>query len=524
MPSLIATSIVLSLAISLLLVPVVRFLARQIGMVDNPDTERKLHLKPVALGGGIAVFGTACLTFALTVTLDRWNGDVLLGFLAPRWHVLFFSAAAMLLVGLIDDAISLRGRQKLLMQCLIIVAIVGSGTIIEQIGFFGYGIELGAFAFPVTVLWLLIAVNALNLIDGADGMATTAGCIICIGLGILSIGAGAGLNAVVAFALAGALLGFLFYNRPPASIYLGDAGSMTVGLFIGVLAIWSSLKESTVLASAPVAILAVPLFDSSAAIVRRWLTGRSIYATDRGHLHHLLQEKFGHLGMLAVVAALCTLTTTLAVLSVFFNLPWLAGVGVVIVLGTLVFSRSFGHAEYRLVLGRGRNFAKSFLTRSNRADDAKLQNCVPIQGTGDWDSVWEPLVKFAESHDLAKVRIDLNIAWLQEGYHATWKSVRLPEKAFQLVVRLPLFSRRHGNGEQASIGILEIVAPAIDNTVYDRIADVSKKLVELGPQIDVIILGLEAEHVARRNIQRQDSNVPLAADHPQSESVTTASG
>ena len=498
MTSLIVISVILSLAISLLLVPAVRLLARRAGMVDRPDSERKLHEKPVALGGGIAIFIAATASFALTVVIDRWSGDVVLGYMGPRWHILYFSAAAMLAIGLIDDVISLRGRQKLLMQCLVIAAIVGSGTVVRQIGFFGHEIDLGIFSFPVTVLWLLVAVNALNLIDGADGMATTAGCIICVGLGVLSFKAGAELNAIVAFGLAGALLGFFCFNKPPASIYLGDAGSMTIGLLIGVLAIWSSLKESTVLASAPVAILAIPLFDSTAAIVRRWLTGRSLYTTDRGHLHHLLQEKFGSYGMLGVVAALCVFTSLLSVLSVSFDIPWLAAAGVLTVLGILVLTRSFGHAEYRLVVGRGLGFAKSFATRSSSAETTRLHTSVPIQGSGDWEPIWSQFVDFAEQHGLAKVRIDLNIAWLQEGYHATWKSVRLPEKALQLVVRLPLFTRRHSDGEHASIGILEIVAPAVDNTVYERIAEVSNKLVELVPQIDGIVKQLESQQSEKR--------------------------
>jgi UDP-GlcNAc:undecaprenyl-phosphate GlcNAc-1-phosphate transferase len=216
-------------------------------------------------------------------------------------------------------------------------------------------------------------------------------------------------------------------------------------------------------------------------------------------LHHLLQEKFGPYGMLFVVAMLCTFTTVIAVLSVSFNLPWMAALGVLLVIALLIYTRSFGHAEYRLVIGRGLNFFKSFLTRSHSANDAKLNTSVPIQGSGEWDTVWKTLVNFANEHDLAKVRIDLNISWLQEGYHATWKSVRLPEKAFQLVVKLPLFTRRMSDGEQASIGILEVVATATDNTVYERIADVSNKMVELGPQIDAIIAGLEAEHAAAKN-------------------------
>ena len=500
-------TIVLSLASSLALVPCVRFLARKFGMVDRPDAERKLHRKPIALGGGIAVYGALVITFAAVVMIDRSFGEMFLRHISPKWYILFAAAGGLLLVGLVDDVFSLRGRQKLLLQCLILVAIVGSGTIVDGISILGFPVRLGVFAFPITILWLLISVNALNLIDGADGMATTAGFFISLGLAIVSLLEGSWLSAVVGFALAGALLGFFMFNKPPATIFLGDAGSMMIGLFVGVLAVWSNLKESTVLASAPVAILAIPLFDSSAAIVRRWLTGRSIYATDRGHLHHLLQEKFGSLGMLAVVASLCFFTTLLSVLSVWLRAPSLAALGVALVLGSLIYTRSFGNAELRLILGKTNNFTRSFFTRSSKCEANTLQTRVPLQGNGNWETVWDPLVSFAKSQNLAKVRIDLNLAWLQEGYHASWKSVRLPEKAFQLVVRIPLFTKRESDGEQVSIGILEIVAPANDSTVYNRIAELSGKLGELSPQIDVVIAALEAAKTSQSQADPSDKNL-----------------
>lgn len=492
---LIAICIALSIAASLLFVPAVRELATWVGMVDRPDQERKLHRRPVALGGGLAVFLALLTAFSASLWIDRAYFDNTLGAIEGNWWVLFGAAAALLLVGLIDDAWTLRGRQKLLLQCLVLAALVGSGTLIEKISLLGYNIELGTLAFPLTVLWLLVSVNALNLIDGADGVATTVGCVICAGLGVLSLHHEAGLSALLAFALAGALLGFLAFNRPPATIYLGDAGSMMIGLCVGVLAVWSNFKESTVLASAPVAILAIPLFDSTAAVLRRWLTGRSIYATDRAHLHHLLQQKFGPVRMLVVVAGLCITTTTLSVLSVIFEQPWLAALGVAIVLGLLIFTRSFGHAEFRLLIGTATQFAQSFATNPQKCDKARRQHRVPLQGSGRWDTIWEPLIEFAKIHELAKVKIDLNLAWLHEGYHASWQSIRLPDKAFQLSVCVPLFTRRGPNNDLVHIGRLEIIASADDPTIYQRIADFSERMADLGPEIDAIVAKLESKGV-----------------------------
>ncbi len=515
---LIAICIALSLATSLVLVPVVRSLAHLVGVVDRPDADRKLHDRPVALGGGLAVFAALVVAFVGTILIDRQFFSRTLGDISTHWYVLFGAAGAMLMVGLIDDAWNLRGRQKLLLQCLIIVVLVGSGTVVTQISVLGFDLNLGVFAFPVTVLWLLIAVNALNLIDGADGMATTAGCIICLGLGFFGLQMGSSFSAVVGFALAAALFGFLFFNLPPASIYLGDAGSMMIGLFVGALAVWSNFKESAVLASAPIAILAIPLFDSTAAVLRRWLTGRSIYVTDRAHLHHLLQEKYGSKRMLLLVAVLCAITTTSSIFSARWNQPWLAAVGVLIVLALLVMTRSFGHAEARLLMGRAAHFAQSFTLAPSTSDIEKQQRRVPLQGVGQWETIWEPLVEFAKTQELARVKIDLNLAWLHEGYHANWQSVRLPEKAFQLNISVPLFTTRISDDRQVQIGRLEIIARANDPGVYERIGDLSDQLSDLGPEIDRIVGNLEARKQRASDAAAGSMRAMEATDLPEAES------
>ncbi len=490
---LIATAVALSFSISLVAVPAVRRLARRVGLVDAPDLQRKLHRTPIALAGGVAVFATMLLSFAGTMLVDRINGGETMGPIGTQWYVLFAAATAILLVGLIDDAFSLRGRQKLLFQLLIITGLVATGTSVDRISLFGYEFALGVFSVPVSVLWLLVAINALNLIDGADGMATTAGCIISGGLALLSFHQGAMVSCVASAALSGALLGFLVFNRPPATIFLGDAGSMLIGLFVGVLAIWSSVKQSTALASAPVAILAIPLFDSAAAIVRRRLTGRSIYATDRAHLHHLLQQKFGPVGMLWVVAGLCLTTTAMSVLSVVWGAHWLAAVGVFLAIGILVGTQTFGHSEFRLLSGRAAHFVQSLVTRPHAAADWKQIRTHRLQGGGRWDQVWEPLVEFAQRHGLVSLKIDLSLPWLHEGYHATWHSVRMPERAFQTNLRVPLFAHRAGESGEVPIGCLEIIAPAANSNGCESVTEFIDKLSDLGPQLDAIVSELETD-------------------------------
>ncbi|MCC9601102.1 undecaprenyl/decaprenyl-phosphate alpha-N-acetylglucosaminyl 1-phosphate transferase [Stieleria sp. JC731] len=484
-------SLICSVAAALVFVPTVRALARLVGMVDKPDAERKLHRAPIALGGGVAVVISVLVGFAATVMFDRNFGTFQLGYVDSQWYRLFAAGTAIMLVGLIDDVWIMRGRQKLLFQILIISALVGSGTIVSKVGLMGMELQLGSLAFPVTVLWLLVCVNALNLIDGADGMATTVGAFIAMGLAVLSLSLGADLGAVFAFCLAGSLLGFLVFNKPPASIFLGDAGSMVIGLFIGVLSVWGSVKGSTLLASAPIGILAIPLFDSTAAIARRWLTGRSIYATDRAHLHHLLDKKYGHRGMLLIVAGLCLVTTSMAVASVHFEMPWLAMLGIILAGTFLVITRSFGHAECQLLLMKATHMTRSFFITPQQSMTEKNHRCVPLQGSGDWGVVWEPLVDFAQVHNLAKISIDLNLSWIHEGYHASWSAVRMPDRINQIQMRWPIIIKASGQSMGVNIGTLHVVAAADSPGIHERMADLTMRLVDLEPQVQLVIDELE---------------------------------
>lgn len=488
-----------AIVFSLIVVPAVRWFSRTIGIVDKPDPERKLHGKEIALCGGLAVFA-ACLSAVLGIFIANSHSTLIaidqllpLSELPMRWLVLLGAAAAIMMLGLFDDAFTLRGRQKLLAQFVILSCVVGSGTIIESIRLFGFEIDFGMFAYPITMLWLLGAVNALNLIDGADGMATTAGMIISGGLAVLSIHSGAALEAIVAAALSGSLVGFLAYNRPPATIFLGDAGSMLIGLIVGVLAIWSSVQGSTVLAAAPVAILAIPLFDSAIAMLRRSLTGRSIYATDRAHLHHLLSIRFGARGMLFVVAFLCLATTLAAVFSVIFAQQWIAFLGVGLVLGSLVITRSFGHAEISLLLRRIANFAEGLITPSAKCEQRTQVRNVQLQGKREWNVVWEGLVEFAEKYDLSQLKMDLNISWMHEGFHGAWHSVRLPEKADQMHLRIPLVAFDTKLNRDRNIGRLEVIARGDHPKVYDSLERLSQRLVDLRPQLTELLLAADSD-------------------------------
>ena len=424
-------------------------LARRVGLVDRPDPSRKLHGRTIPLGGGVAVFAASVIACGVAaIFYDMMGTQGLVSFLV--------ASCILLLVGLTDDHQSLRGRQKLVGQIFAVGILIYSGLTIERVQVFDWNIDLGILAIPFTAFWLLGAINSLNLLDGADGFASTIGIVICGAIAILATIAGHPMEAMISTAIMGALLGFLVYNFPPASIFLGDAGSMLIGLAVGVLAIRSSLKgPATVALAAPMAVMAIPIFDSFVAIVRRWLTGRSLYQTDRGHLHHNLERSgFGPRASLAGIAVLCAGTAFGAFLCVAAQNERAAFISVGVVIGILVTSKIFGFNELVLASQRAIAIGSSLVSKSG---GRPRQETVRLQGSRDWDELWSSLTDFAELHQLTRVRLDLNLSWLHEGYHAVWRRDEQRDSNQLWLVRVPLSvgGRQLGRLEMTGIGVSE---------------------------------------------------------------------
>ncbi len=352
--------------LALLLTPLARALARRAGLVDRPDGRRKLHGRAIPVAGGPAVL--LALIGGVVFGLLRVNPVIPIG--SPQDLLgLLIGGVTICAIGILDDCRLLRGRHKVLGQLLAIGVVVCLGVRIEHVHLFGTDLFLGwTFGLAFTAFFLFGAVNSLNLIDGMDGLLSTVGLIICLAMGGMAILTQQPTAAIVALALAGALLGFLRYNFPPASIFLGDSGSMLIGLTIGVLAIKSSLKGPvTVALAAPAALLVVPIFDSAAAILRRKLTGRSMYVTDRGHLHHRMQERgLSARKVLLVVGALGLVSGVLVFIAVYKDQEWLALLSIVMVIGILMATRLFGQAELKLVGQRMNNLVALVPPRADR--------------------------------------------------------------------------------------------------------------------------------------------------------------
>jgi UDP-GlcNAc:undecaprenyl-phosphate GlcNAc-1-phosphate transferase len=441
-----------SFGLCLLLTPLARAVAMRLRLVDHPDGGRKIHGQPTPMAGGTALL--VSLFGGLVISL--WTSDPARGWFAQ--HGLFLSGLLLAgfvisAVGLLDDVRGLRARHKLLGQLIAVGIVMSCGLAVHRIRLFNWHVELGLMAVPFTAFWLLGTINSLNLLDGMDGLLSSVGFIISLAMAAVAIFGNQWAAACVAVALAGALLGFLRYNFPPASIFLGDSGSMLIGLIVGALALRGSLKgPATIALVAPVAMLAIPGFDTLAAIIRRKLTGRSIYAPDRGHLHHcLLARGFSTRRTLAWISVSCLCTAAGALVSVAFGNELFALVTTVAVIGVYVVTRLFGFAELMLVKNCLAASMVSVLRPSPNGQAHEIE--IRLQGSADWRVLWSRLTARASELDLKMIRLDVNAPAVYEGYHAHWQCPQNgSEDTREWRAEIPLSVHGHATGRLQAIG------------------------------------------------------------------------
>lgn len=276
----------LSLLLALMLTPVARRIALRVGCLD-PVVHRSMHQEPKPYLGGVAIYAAfAAAVLAVGRPLDRG----LLGILV--------CGGLILLIGLVDDFMRPAGipaRYKFALQAAVAtILVVGFDVRILGLGNpFPQGAAWYALShwigIPLSVFWIVSFTNVVNLIDGLDGLAAGISCIGALTLFLVALQQGQAATMVLTAALAGAAIGFLRYNFNPAKIFMGDAGALFLGFALGAVAIHGVLKSAATIGVAiPVLALGLPIFDTTFAIVRRLVSGRSIGAPDRDHLHHRL--------------------------------------------------------------------------------------------------------------------------------------------------------------------------------------------------------------------------------------------
>ena len=282
----------LAFIVSFVATPIAKKVAFCIGAVDVPKDDRRMHKKPIARLGGLAIFSgfIISLMFGLVSTIIGVVG------ITPNKQLLGMLVGVFIIVGMgiVDDIKQLGPKIKFVFQILAAVLVVWiSGDKISIItnpfSTSGISILSDFIAYPLTIFWIVGITNAINFIDGLDGLAAGVSSISYLSLMFISILQGEEQSAMIIAILAGATLGFLPYNFNPAKIIMGDTGSTFLGFTLGVISIQGMMKTYAAISIAiPILVLGLPLFDTTFAILRRLIKRKPIMAPDRGHLHHRL--------------------------------------------------------------------------------------------------------------------------------------------------------------------------------------------------------------------------------------------
>ena len=285
---LVAGALVAALLVALITTPIVKNLAQMWGAVDVPKDNRRMHDHPIPRMGGLAIF----LGFLLSVILFLpFLGDM---GISPQIRGMLLGAVIIVVLGILDDIYALPALPKLLVQIVAAVIAVGTGnliTVISNPNVFSSELywELGWLSYPVTVVWIVGVTNAVNLIDGLDGLACGVSTISSMTMLVIALAMAEPEVAILMAALAGACLGFLPYNMNPAKIFMGDTGSTFLGYVLGVVSIQGLFKYYMLISFVvPFLLLGLPIFDTCFAFIRRIAHGQSPMHADRSHIHHRL--------------------------------------------------------------------------------------------------------------------------------------------------------------------------------------------------------------------------------------------
>ena len=275
----------IALGTALVLTPAVIAFARRTGALDQPDA-RKVHARPIPRIGGIGIYAAFMVSILVQLIFVELTPEFMMSLIG-----LMVGGTIIVAIGIIDDYCDLPAKVKLLGQILAAaVLVIGFDVridfITDPLGDFIY---LELFAIPATIFWIVGLTNTVNLIDGLDGLAAGVSSNAAVTIFLVAMEEGIPFVAMVTAALAGAAVGFLYYNFNPARIFMGDTGSMFLGFMLAGISVVGAVKSAATIALiVPILALGLPILDTTFAIVRRARNHRPIFKPDKGHLHHRL--------------------------------------------------------------------------------------------------------------------------------------------------------------------------------------------------------------------------------------------
>ncbi|MDR1089102.1 MAG: undecaprenyl/decaprenyl-phosphate alpha-N-acetylglucosaminyl 1-phosphate transferase [Coriobacteriales bacterium] len=302
--------------------PLVMRLAWRVGAIDYPDG-RRINTRPIPRLGGVAVFIGLSLALGFVVVVNGLYPD-LLDIRGLNRDINYYGVGVALFVmfaiGLIDDLYQIKPIIKFLGQCVAAIIACASGVLFSHfLNPLGSGvIDIGIVAYPFTVFYLVAFANIINLIDGLDGLASGLVAICAAALFFLSFSRGGMDAAIVAIALIGACVGFLFFNFYPARVFLGDSGALLLGFSLGLVSLFGVVRATALVSLLiPVVIAGIPVIDTFTSIVRRLRSGQSVFSADKEHAHHrFINLGFSQRTTVLIIYGLSIVLALLAILIV----------------------------------------------------------------------------------------------------------------------------------------------------------------------------------------------------------------
>jgi exopolysaccharide biosynthesis WecB/TagA/CpsF family protein len=429
--------------VAMFLVPIVSRLAKRYRLVDAPGP-RKVHQKPIPRIGGI-VFVLS--TLALVLPVFFLNNNIGRSFREARTEfiVLLVGASFMFMVGLIDDLRSLRGYIKLLCLTAASLAICASGATMRSVSVgTWFVLETGWAAWPLTVFWIVIITVCLSVIDGLDGLAAGIAAIVCGSILLLALWSGEAAMAVLMLALLGSVTGFLFFNFYPAKIFMGDSGSMFLGFMIGAGSIICQTKTSTLVGLAiPFLVMGVPILDTGFVVIgRRILERRSIFASDRNHLHHrLLDLGLNHRTVVIVIYAVTAIGACIGVFMLTMESKWSVGL---LVGGLLLLFSMFACLHGRRYRGILKALKRNWvLAHEARTEKRSFENAqVRMRESRSFHAWWEAVCVMAQKMHFQSIGV-----WKRcNGHYVNTCAWNTPEDIFTTDKTMKLILPLNGNG------------------------------------------------------------------------------
>jgi UDP-GlcNAc:undecaprenyl-phosphate GlcNAc-1-phosphate transferase len=398
---------------TLILTPITRDIFRVFELVDRPDSSRKTHAYPIPRVGGIAVIISYLLASYFTPALRADSSLSLVARLLPAILIIFTT-------GLIDDFVDLKPWQKLVAEVLAAALAYWAGARVVTVA--GQP-TLGWWSFLITIFWLVACTNAFNLVDGLDGLAAGIGLVSTLAEGSTAL-------CIATIPLAGCLLAFLCFNFNPATIFLGDCGSLLVGFLLGCYGVVWSQKSLTMFGMvAPLIAFSVPLLDVGLSIFRRILRGQPILSADRSHIHHrLIDRGLSQRRVVLIIYGVCGFAAVLALLQRFTNSYYLTSlVAVALAFVTWIGIGYLRYSEFTLMgrLVRARTIQGLFDTQLVVEEFA-----VVLFGTKTVEECWDVIRRYYPNLGFAAVRLQANGVfyrdWPSHVIEPDYWTVRIP--------------------------------------------------------------------------------------------------